>query len=134
MNSIKPYKNELILAVSFLLLLLAFFYKQGVVSAQNVSSSDASTALAELKETIAFKKVWGDKKTTKRIENLRTLVSPSSVKWRRTGKKLTASFTNLSAVELNRVVVKVMNLAVSIQKLDVIKSGASYTMELKCKW
>ncbi len=134
MNSIKAYKNELIVAVAFLLLLMAFFYKQGLVATQNVASSDASNSLNELKETIALKKVWANKQTTKKVDKLRSLVSPSSVKWKRTGKKLTASFSNLSPIELNRVVVKVMNLAVSIQKLDVIKSGTSYTMELKCKW
>lgn len=134
MNSVKAYKNELILAFAFLLLVIAFFYKQGVVASQNVASSDASNTLIELKETITLQRIWANKQSTKKVENLRKLLSPSSIKWKRTGKKLTALFSNLSAIELNRMVVKVMNLPVLIEKLDVTKSGTSYTMELKCKW
>ncbi|PTB83599.1 hypothetical protein C9926_02050, partial [Sulfurovum lithotrophicum] len=82
----------------------------------------------------ALKKVWGDKKITKKVEKLKAIVPPSKVKWSRKGKKLTASFQNLSASELNRIVIKVLNLAVEIQKLEVKKTGTTYQMELKCKW
>lgn len=132
MMHLKKYKNELIVGFTFLLLLIALIYKQGVVSGQ----TDASTgvALQELKEVIAFKKVWGDKKTTKKVDKLKTIVSPSKVKWNKKSKKLTASFSNLSNQELNRVIVKIMNLAVEIQKLEVKKIGVSYQVEFKCKW
>jgi len=132
MMQLKKYKNELIVGFTFLLLLIALIYKQGAVSGQTDAS--AGVALQELKEVIAFKKVWGDKKTTKKVDKLKTIVSPSKVKWNKKSKKLTASFSNLSNQELNRVIVKIMNLAVEIQKLEVKKIGVSYQVEFKCKW
>jgi len=129
---LKTYKNELIVGIALLLLLIALIYKQGVVSGQD--DTRASTALQALKEVIALKKVWGDKKTTKKVDKLKTIVSSSKVKWSKKSKKLTASFLNLSNQELNRVIVKIMNLAVEIQKLEVKKLGTSYQVEFKCKW
>ena len=132
MIQLKRYKNELIVGFSLLLLLIAFMYKQGVVS--NQTDASTGTSLQELKEVIALKKVWGDKKTTKKVDKLKTMVSPSKVKWSRKRKKLTVSFSNLSNQELNKVIVKIMNLAVEIQKLEIKKMGASYQVEFKCKW
>lgn len=132
MIQLKIYKNELIVGIAFLLLLIALIYNHGAISGQRDAS--AGTSLQEFKEAIAFKKVWGDKKITKKVDKLKALVSPSKVKWNKKSKKLIASFLNLSNQELNRVVVKIMNLAVEIQKLEVNKVGASYQVEFKCKW
>lgn len=131
-TELKAYKNELIVGVALLLLLIAFAYKQGQVSGQTDVST--SSSLQELKEVIALKKVWGDKKTTKKVDNLKTIIAPSKVKWSRKGKKLTASFTNLGNQDFNRLIIKIMNLAVEIQTLEVKKLGASYHVEFKCKW
>jgi len=132
MTQWKAYKNEIIAGVALLLLLIAFIYKQGKVSGQTDTS--ANTELQELKEVISLKKIWGDKKITKKVDKLKTIVSPSKVKWRKKSKKLTASFSSLNNQELNRVMVKIMNLAVEIQRLEVKKLGASYQVEFKCKW
>jgi len=132
MTELKSYKNEIIVGVSLLLLLIAFVYKQGQVSGQ--TDNGVNSSLQELKEVIALKKVWGDKKTTKKVDKLKTVVSNSKVKWSRTSKKLSASFKNLSNQEFNKLITKIMNLAVEIQKLDVKKLGSSYHVEFKCKW
>jgi len=132
MMQLKRYKNELIVGVALLLLLVSLIYKQGVTAGQ--SDASAGTSLQELKEVIALKKVWGDKKTTKKVDKLKTIVSPSKVKWSKKSKKLTASFSNLTNQELNGVIVKIMNLAVEIQKLEVKKQGVAYQVEFKCKW
>ena len=132
MMQLKRYKNELIVGIALLLLLIALIYKQGVTSGQ--ADASAGTALQELKEVIALKKVWGDKKITKKVDKLKSIVSPSKVKWSKKSKRLTASFLNLSNQELNRIIVKIMNLAVVIQKLEVKKQGVAYQVEFKCKW
>lgn len=133
MNYWKLYKNEIIVGMAVFLLVIALIYKQQKVSNQN-NAGEQSTELSDLQEVISLKKIWGDKRITKKVENLKNIVSPSKVKWSRKGKKLQAQFQNISAQELNRLVVKVMNVAVEIQKLDVQKSGMSYIVELKCKW
>jgi len=133
-QQLKAYKNEILIGLALLLLLISLLYKQGKVSATNGDAGSSTSSLQELKEVIALKKVWGDKKITKKVEKLKNILSPSKIKWSRKGKKLTASFKNMSAQELNRLVVKIMNLAVEIQKLEVHQSGTSYQVELKCKW
>jgi len=134
MMQLKAYKNELIVGLAFLLLIIAFSYKQIQVSNQNSATSGTAASLQELKDVIALKKVWGDKKSTKKVEKLKTLVAPSKVKWHRQGKKLTASFQGLSAQEFNRLMTKIMNLPVEIQKLEVHNTGSVYQVEFKCKW
>ena len=134
MMQMKVYKNELIIGLTFLLLLIAFFYKQGQLSQQNSGASATESSLQELKETIALQKVWGDKKITKKVDELRKIVPASQLKWDKTGTKLTASFKNLNPNMLNKIIGKIMNIAVEIQKLQVTKIGASYQLELKCKW
>jgi len=134
MMQLKAYKNELIVGLAFLLLIIAFSYKQIQVSNQNNASSGAATSLQELKDVIALKKIWGDKKISKKVDKLKTLVSPSKIKWQRQGKKLTVSFQGLSAQEFNRLMIKVMNLPVEIQKLEVHNTGSVYQVEFKCKW
>ncbi|HIP44139.1 MAG TPA: hypothetical protein EYG93_02230 [Sulfurospirillum arcachonense] len=134
MQELKSYKNELILAFTLLLLIIALVYKQGKVSSINSSENGTSSSLQELKEIIALKKVWGEEKITKKVEKLQNIISPSKMKWSLKGKKLTATFKNLSAQEFNKIMMKIMNLAVELQKLDVSNTGTSYQVELKCKW
>ena len=132
MTQLKAYKNELILGVAFLLLLISFAYKQGQASSQ--SDTSAGNAVQELKEVISLQKIWGDKKMSTKIDKLKTIVSPSKVKWNKKSKKLTASFSTLTNQELNALITKMMNIAVMIQKLEVKKLGTTYQVEFKCKW
>jgi len=132
MTQLKAYKNELIVGVAFLLLLISFAYKQGQASSQ--SDTSAGNAVQELKEVISLQKIWGDKKMSTKIDKLKTIVSPSKVKWNKKSKKLTASFSTLTNQELNALITKMMNIAVMIQKLEVKKLGTTYQVEFKCKW
>ena len=133
-QELKAYKNELILVFALLLLVIALVYKQGKVSSINSSESGTSSSLQELKEIIALKKVWGDKKITKKVEKLKNIISSSKIEWNLERKKLTATFKNLSAQEFNNIMTKIMNLAVELQKLNVSNMGTTYQVELKCKW
>jgi len=130
----KAYKNELIVGIAILLMLVGFLYKQQQIGGQTDASAQAENALHDIKEVIALQQVWGDKKISKKVDKLKTLVSPSKVKWQKKSKKVTATFSTLSAKELNKVVTKMLNIAVVIQKLEIKKVGLSYTMEFKCKW
>ncbi|HFD13736.1 MAG TPA: hypothetical protein ENJ34_00370 [Epsilonproteobacteria bacterium] len=130
----KAYKNELVVGLAILLMLVGFIYKQQQVAGQTDASAQAGNALHDIKEVIALQQVWGDKKINKKVDKLKTLVSPSKVKWQKKSKKVTATFSTLSAKELNKVVTKILNIAVVIQKLEIKKVGPSYTMEFKCKW
>ena len=132
--NLKAYQNEIIALIALFVLLIAFIYKQNHIPAQESSEGSGASTLYELKEVIALKKVWADKKTTKKVMKLKALVAPSKVTWQKKSNKVTANFSNLTPNELNKITTSILNLAVSIQKLDIKKSGSAYAMELKCKW
>ena len=130
----KRYQNELIALVAFVLMLGAYGYKTGQVSSQAETIAAAKHSIGEIKEVIALKKIWADKKTGKKVEKLQTLISASKVKWSSKSKKVTASYKGLTATELNKLVTKILNLSIEIQKLKIQKIASSYDVEFKCKW
>jgi hypothetical protein len=130
----KKYQNELSVLFAFVLMLSGYAYKNSQLSAQLEQRSGANSSMAEIKEVIALKKIWSDKKTTQKIKKLKTLIPESKVTWRSKSKKLTASYKGLTASELNKLVMKILNLAVEIQKLEVKNIASSYDVEFKCKW
>ncbi len=132
--NLKKYQNELIALLALLLMVTVFFYKNAQVSSGAKQASELKQSVNEFKEIVTLKRIWADKKISKKLDKLKELIPVSKVKWSKKGKKLTATYTGLNASELNKLTTKIMNLAVQIQLLDIKKSGSSYTMEFKCKW
>lgn len=130
----KRYQNELIALAAFVLMLGAYGYKTEHISSQSETIATAKHSVGEIKEVIALKKIWSDKKTGKKVEKLQTLIPASKVKWSNKNKKVTASYKSLTAAELNTLVTKILNLPVEIQKLKIQKIASSYDVEFKCKW
>ena len=130
----KRYQNELIALIAFVLMFGAYGYKAAQVSSQTETMAAAKHSVGEIKEVIALKKIWSDKKTSKKVDKLQTLISASKVKWSSKSKKVTASYKSLTATELNKLVTKILNLPVEIQKLKIQKIASSYDVEFKCKW
>ncbi len=130
----KRYQNELIALIAFVFMLGAYGYKTSQVSSQAQSLAAAKHSVAELQEVISLKKIWDDTRTTKKVERLQTLVPASKVKWSNQNKKVTASYKNLTAAELNTLVTKILNVPVEIQTLKVQKVASTYNVEFKCKW
>ncbi|WP_295419921.1 hypothetical protein [Sulfurovum sp.] len=132
--NLKKHQNELIALLALLLMLTAFFYKNAQVSSGAKQAGELKQSVNAFKEIVALKRVWADKKISKKLDKLKELMPASKVKWSKKGKKLTATYTGLSASELNKLTTKIMNLAVQIQLLDIQKVGSSYNVEFKCKW
>jgi hypothetical protein len=130
----KRYQNEFIALAAFLLMFIGYVYKSVHVSSQAEIMASAQHSIGEIKEVIALQKIWADKKTSKNVEKLQTLIPASKVKWSSKSKKLTASYKSLSASELNKLVTKILNLPVEIQKLNIKKTASTYDVEFKCKW
>lgn len=130
----KRYQNEIIVLGAFVFMLAAYAYKNYQVTQQTQNVSEVKYALSELKEALALKKVWSDKKILKKIETLKSTVAGSKVKWSKKGNKLTANYENLTDKELNKLVTKIMNLPIVITLLDIEKIGSSYRVEFKCTW
>ena len=120
--------------IAFLLLLTAVAYKSIQTSARVEMANSIQASVTEFQEMVALKKRWGDKRTSKKVDKLKTLVAASKVKWQKKGKKLSAHYKELSARELNKVVTTLLNLAVQIDKLEIINQHGNYDLELQCKW
>ena len=130
----KRYQNELILAVALLFALTAFVYKNHIYESVVLKNQQTAQELVVLQETAGLKKIWTDKRISSRLDALRSMVPPSKVQWHKSGKKLTATFTQLQPSELNRMVSKLLNLPVQIDRIHIVKKGETYEVELKCKW
>lgn len=132
--SLKRYQNELVVLLALLLMLGAFFYKNAQISSQAEDAASTKQAVSDFKEIVALKKIWADKKTSKKVEKLKELIPASKVTWSKKSKKVTAVYKELSSKELNKLISKILNLAVVIRQLDIKKTGSSYNVEFKCKW
>jgi predicted amidohydrolase len=130
----KQYQNELIALAAFVFMAGTYLYKNSQVNAQAQSASTTKQTVSELKEVVALKRVWSDRKITKKLKKLKELISASKVEWSKRSKKVTASYKGLTPNELNKLTTKILNLPIVIRKLDVKKIGASYDVEFKCKW
>ena len=133
--NIEQYKFEIILVSSFLLMIMTFIYKSTSYSTMQTSTIETRLDNQEITRVIALKELWGDKKLTKKVDNIKQGIPKSKIKeFKNKSKKLRASFQDLSIDELNRIVKKVTNLAISIVKFDVKNSNEKYKIELRCKW
>lgn len=130
----RRYQNELIAAVSLLLMLAAFFFKEGQISGKEERMNVLQDSVSEMREVIALKEIWDDKELDKKAKELQTAVAPSKVKWNQKSKKVTASYQGLSVDEFNVLLKKLLNLGVEIELFDVKKELTLYDVELRCKW
>jgi len=132
--SLKKYQNELIILLSLLIMMGAYFYKSHHITQQREGGSQANQALLEAKKAINLKRIWADKSLKKKVDILQNIVAPSKVTWNKSKKKLYAKYTGLGPNELNKLITKILNIPVSITLLDVKKVGSNYNVEFKCKW
>jgi len=130
----KQYQNEFIVLAAFLFMLIAYINKYNQVTTQTKQALEVKHSLEELKEVIALKKIWTDKDIKKSISKIHNSVPSSKVQWSQKSKKITASYKNLSANELNKLITNILNTPVEVTLLDVKKVGSNYNMEFKCKW
>lgn len=130
----KRYQNELIVLAAFVLMLGGYIYKNVQISSQAETILEASRSVDEIKEVVALQKIWSDKKTTKKVSQLQTIIPEHKVKWSSKNKKVTATYKGLTTSELNSLVTKILNLPIEIQKLRIQKLASSYDVEFTCKW
>jgi len=136
MMTLQRYKNELIILITFVFLLFAFFYKLSGTSDVQENRADIQKQISELSKITALKEQWGGKHLTGKIKILESVVPASKViSFRKKSKKLTASYHNLTGKELSKVTNKLINIPMQITTLKVNQSAKNqYTMEFTCKW
>ena len=130
----KKYQNELLVIFALLLMLGAYFYKSKQITTGVTQVVKMQNSISEIKEIAGLKRVWADKRISKKVESLGKLVDAAKVKWSKKGKKLTASYKDIDPKELNKLITSILNLAVQIQELIISRNNTSYAVEFKCKW
>ena len=128
------YRNELIVAAALLFALTALFYKHAKRTEMAQANQQMAKEFVQLQETVSLKKIWADKQIGTKVDSLKTLVAPSKMEWHKKGRKLHITLHDLSASEVNKVVTRLLNIPVQVQKLKTEKTGNSYSMEIACKW
>ena len=131
----KRYRNEFIVLITFILMLIASLYKDNGADRLDVANSEVKKNMVEIGEIIVLKKQWGNEELTNKIKKVKKGITAKKIKlFSVKSKKLTASFVGLSDKEMNGIVTKLGEIAVQISKLDIKRKNKSYSMEIKCKW
>ncbi len=128
------YRNEIIVGVSLLFALTALSYKYIHRASVETERHAIGQGIVRLHEAVSLQKRWADKRTTKKLASLQKLFPNAKVIWKKSGKKIVATFANLKPEEANRLVTKLMNLAVQIEALNITKQDKTYKVEMTCKW
>ncbi|MDQ7047110.1 MAG: hypothetical protein Q9M39_05640 [Sulfurovum sp.] len=135
----KKYQNELIVFIAFTFMFMGYGYKQTQMASGEESALESRLVIEEIKEVIALKKIWSDKKITQKVNKIKSLIPEDKMKWKKTSKKVTASYKGLNDKELNTLVSKILNLPIIIKKLhiknvDFKHVDSAYDVEFKCQW
>ncbi len=134
--TIKRFKNELIILLSLILMLWALLYKHQAKTDLQTEKESISKSIVEISRVSELKKLWGDKKIGKKLDQFKSIVKREKIKSiEKRAKRLTASYQNLDVRELNKITKILLKTPVQITKLSIEESGKErYTMEFKCKW
>jgi len=131
----KKYRNELMLLVASVFFIIGYSYKTVQVSKLYSTKSEVSKSVDDISKIIALKKQWDGKKVKAKVAKLKRVVSSDKIKsFDLKSRKLSAIFKDLTGKEMNKLFIKIENIAVEIIMIKVISQDGKYKMEVKCKW
>jgi len=130
------YKNELVLLLTLIFVIIAFFYKLSASEYVTRNKASIEQHISEITAIEGYKKQWKSKGMANKVKVFKSIVTASKVKtFSKKSSKLTLAYINLTARELNKITNKLLNLPVQIMTLQIQERGKNkFTMELTCKW
>ena len=128
------YKNELILLASIIFVLSSYIFKYKSFESSQTLLHTSQKDMVQLQEVMSLQNIWSPKKVSKQLEGLKHIVSPNQIQWIKRGKKLSVKFKDIDSNQLNKILNKILNIAIQIENISIIKKQNKYTMELKCKY
>ncbi len=134
---IRRYQNEIILALSLLLLLIAIMYRSYSHSTLISKNRMAEEFSVKIEDIATMKKLWQDTKNIpKKLEEIKGTLSPSQIeKFKIDKKKAEIILMNLTGSQLNKITGKqIASVPVQIDEMSIDRNGDNYRLELKCKW
>ena len=134
--TIQRYKNEIILMLTFMFAVVAFYYKFSASDYVDKNRAVIQKQINEINTIESYKKQWADKRMAKKVKLFKTIVPASKVKlFSKKSSKIVASYINLTSNDLNKITNKLLNMPIQIIKLQIRESSKNkFTMEFTCKW
>jgi len=133
---LNKYRNEVIIIVSAILLLVAILYSSSTYALYSSKSDKVSSDLSRIKDIAVMQKLWKDKKIPEKLKNIKQEVAASKIgKFDIQGNKAHIILDDLSGNELNKIVTKyIATVAVQIVDLSINRNGDKYKLEVHCTW
>jgi hypothetical protein len=134
--TLQRYRNEIILFISALFALFAFYYKLSATSYVEENKAVIQKQISEIVEIESYKKQWKSKGIANKVKIFKTIVPASKIKlFSKKSSKITVSYINLTTNDLNKISNKLLNMPIQILKLQIKESSKNkFTMEFTCKW
>jgi hypothetical protein len=134
--TLQRYKNEIILFLTALFAIFAFYYKLSSENYVNENKAQIEKQISEIVEIESYKKQWKNKGIANKVKVFKTIVPSSKLKlFSKKSSKVTVSYINLSTNELNKISNKLLNMSIQIIQLQIKESSKNkFTMEFTCKW
>jgi len=134
--TLKRYRNEIILFLSILFALYAFYYKFSANQYVQENKAVVQREIAEIIEIESYKKQWKSRGIANKVNVFKKIVKKAKLKhFSKKSSKVTVSYKDLTTDELNKVTNKLLNIPIEIVKLKIKESSKNrFTMEFTCKW
>jgi len=134
--TLQRYKNEIILFLTAMFAIFAFYYKLSATNYVNENKAVIQKQISEIVEIESYKKQWKSKGIANKVKIFKRIVPTSKVKhFSKKSTKVTLSYINLDTNELNKISNKLLNMPIQIIKLRIKESSKNkFTMEFTCKW
>ena len=130
------YRNEVIIIISAILLLIALLYSSSTYSLFASKGDEVSSSLAKKKDISTMSKLWQDKKIPEKLKAIENKVPKSKVGTldiKRTSAHIILD--GLTGNELNDIVSKdITSIGVQIIDIAIDRDGDKYKLEVNCKW
>jgi len=131
----KRYRNELMVLLASVFLIIGYSYKNIQISKLYGVKSEVSKSIYEIDKIIALKKQWDGKRVKSKIKLLKKDISSDNIKYFNIkNRKMEAIFKDLTGRKMNKIFSKIESMAVEIVTIKVTSKDEKYKMEVKCKW
>ncbi|MBD3792585.1 MAG: hypothetical protein IE889_00265 [Campylobacterales bacterium] len=133
---IKRFRNELMVLVAALFMLLALGYKLSAKGYVADQQQEIQTTMEEISQVVDLKAVWSDKNIDKTTDQFKTIVVQNKIQsFEKRSKKMVAKYSDLDVKDLNNIAKQLFKTPVQITQLQIQESGKEkFTMELTCIW
>jgi len=128
------YKGELIVLASIILVLSSYIFKYKSFESSQELLHQKQQEIVQLQDVISLQKIWSPNKISQKLDTLKHIIPSQQIIWNKRGKKLTVKFKQIDSNQLNKILNKILNIAIQIEYINIKKEQNKYTMELKCKW